>query len=374
MAFWNKLFGRNKKNIEEQSSNNYQLPWIEPDQNPYNIRLLDLRPISQSMLSVSKDQKEAENALSYNREDGLAFLHQSPKSSKITQVQITFPVDSKLEDGVLYIPNTMENKWVIYYHQNRILFIRSWLREVVAIAETSQENGQLKVHRILGEFTEGESDAFTQAIFTFLIYSHVAEYDVPAPLPVELIKNTDQAGLWAFSVFGNKANIGCFETEITYPELKPLRSHSLLHLAIARGNMSKIKEELSKGIKINLLAGDGFSTLHWSLHADVDILKFLLDNGANPDIESIEGTTPLMNAVQNNKAEHIDMLIAYKSDVNKKDLRGFTALHRAAEMGHFESVKKLLNHGADKHIEASGHTALSLAKQREEKAIIELLE
>ena len=68
------------------------------------------------------------------------------------------------------------------------------------------------------------------------------------------------------------------------------------------------------------------------------------------------------------------MLISNKADVNKQDNRGFTALHRAAEMGHIEIVKELLQNGAKKEIEAEGHTALSLAKARNNKEIIEMLE
>jgi ankyrin repeat protein len=42
-------------------------------------------------------------------------------------------------------------------------------------------------------------------------------------------------------------------------------------------------------------------------------------------------------------------------------------------MGHFEILQILLSNGADKTIEAENHTALSLAKARENKEIIELL-
>jgi len=49
------------------------LPWIEASQNPWNIKLLDLRPISQTMLSTSKDPLMATNAVSYSGEDGTIF-------------------------------------------------------------------------------------------------------------------------------------------------------------------------------------------------------------------------------------------------------------------------------------------------------------
>ena len=177
-----------------------------------------------------------------------------------------------------------------------------------------------------------------------------------------------------FFKFGNMAQFGHFEKSITYSTESKIRSHSLLHIAIARGELDKIKEELEKGANINSLAGDGLSTLQWCLGNKTDILEFLLKNGADPNIESIEGSTPIMNAVQSNQMEHLKILINNKADVNKQDNRGFTALHRAAEMGHIEIVKELLHNGAKKEIETEGHTALSLAKARKNKEIIEMLE
>jgi len=376
MAFWDKLFGKGKNDKSEkreENKNQYKLNWVAPHQNPWNVELLDLRPISQTMHSTSKDQKMAINAISYNQDDGLIFLNQNLKSNQSIESNLSFPIDSKLENGVLFIPSTMENKWAIYFHQNKILFIRSWLREVFVIAETIQENNQLIVNKINGEFTDNETKEFTESILKFLIHSHVLKETVPAPIPRELKENTDNAGLWAFSCFGNMAHYGHFEESINYSTESKIRSHSLLHIAIARGDLDKVKEELNKGANINSLAGDGLSPLQWCLGNNTDILEFLLSNGADPNIESVEGATPIMNAVQSNQKEHLKILIENKADVNRQDKRGFTALHRAAEMGHIEIVKELLQNGAKKEIEAEGHTALSLAKARNNNDIIEML-
>lgn len=377
MAFWDKLFGKGKNDKsekKEEKNNRYELNWIQPNQNPWNIELLDLRPITQTMLSSSKDPQMASNAISYNQEDGLIFLGQNPKSNKSIESNLSFPIDSKLENGVLFIPSKMENKWAIYFHQNKILFIRSWLREVFVIAETKQENNQLIIKKINGEFTNNETEKFTKLVLKFLIHSHVLKEIVPAPIPIKLKEDTDNSGLWAFSSYGNMAHFGHFEESITYSTKSKIRSHSLLHIAIARGDLDKVKEELNKGANINSLAGDGLSPLQWCLGNKTDILEFLLSNGADPNIESVEGATPIMNAVQSNQMEHLKMLIENKADVNKQDKRGFTALHRAAEMGHIEIVKELLQNGAKKEIEAEGHTALSLAKAINNKEIIEMLE
>ena len=102
-------------------------------------------------------------------------------------------------------------------------------------------------------------------------------------------------------------------------------------------------------------------------------MQKLLELGADPNVKTNQGATPIMNAVQSNKIEHLKTLLNAGALVNAKDNRGFTALHRAAEMGHIEILKLLLINGADKNIQAEGHTALTLAKARENKQIIELL-
>lgn len=379
MAFWERLFEKSKNEkpkdrLENKNKSQHQLNWIEANNNPWNTRLLDLRPISQNMLSTSKDPQMASNAISYNQEDGLIFLNKSIKYNKSIDTNLSFPIDNKLEHGVLFIPSTMENKWAIYFHEAKILFIRSWLREVFVIAETSQENNRLIVHKTFGEFTENESKELTESVLKFLIYSHVLHEIVPAPIPKELSENTDNAGWWAFSTYGNMAHFGYFDTGLEYHTETKIRSHSLLHIAIARGEIEKVEEELNKGANMNSLAGDGLSTLQWAIATRSEVLEYLLKRGANPNIESVEGATPIMNAVQSNKTEHLKLLIDYKGNVNKKDKRGFTALRRAAEMGHIEMVKELLEHGANKSIEAEGYTALSLAKAKNNAEIIKMLE
>lgn len=377
MGIFKKLFGgdskRNPKR-EENKTSKYDLKWISADQNPWNLKILDLRPISQTMLSTSKDPKMATNAISYSQEDGTTFKDYLPKSERAIPSNLTIPTDKKLEEGVLFNPSTMENKWAIYFMNNRLIFIRSWLREAFVVAKTVQENSQIRITEIIGEFTDNESSKMTESILMFLLFSHSLNETIPAPIPKDLLDNMDQAGMWAFSTYGNMAHLGYFGEDFNYRTDLKLRTHSLLHIAVARGDIDKINTELGRNANINCLAGDGLSTLQWAMAADPNILRLLLNKGANPDTKSIEGATPLMNAVQSDKLEHLNILIEHKADLNAKDNRGFTALHRASEMGRSEMVRILLENGADKNVEAEGHTPLSLAIAMKNEEIIKVLE
>ncbi len=377
MGIFRKLFGGNQKSDpkqEKEKTNEYDLKWIDAEENPWGLKILDLRPISQTMLSTSKDPKLATNAISYSQEDGTTFKDYLPKSVRIISSNLTIQTDGKLEQGVLFNPSTMENKWAIYFINNRLIFIRSWLREAFVVAKAVQENSQLKVTEIMGEFTNNESSELTESILMFLLFSHSLKETVPAPIPKELSQNTDQAGMWAFSTYGNMAHLGYFGEGFNYKTDLKLRTHSLLHIAIARGELDKINEQLDHNANINCLAGDGLSTLQWAMTTDSNVLSLLLDKGANPNVKSTEGATPLMNAIQSDKIEHLNVLIKNQADLNAKDNRGFTALHRASEMGRLEMVRILLEHGADKNVEAENHTPLSLAIAMKNEEIIKLLE
>ena len=80
-----------------------------------------------------------------------------------------------------------------------------------------------------------------------------------------------------------------------------------------------------------------------------------------------------MNAVQERSIEKVTLLLDRGDDPNAMDQRGFTALHRAAEMGELRLVQSLLDHGAFPHPQAEGHTPRSLVQRRGEEAIVKLL-
>lgn len=349
-----------------------ELPWIVAKDSPWGIDLLDLRPISQTMLSTSKDPRMAENAVSYSNEDGSSFWGQVPQSSRRVEVSLSYSILGQLYPGVLFFPDTMDHKWAIYFDGKLIYFIRSWRREVFAIAETRQMDNKLIIDTIQGYFVDDDEEpTFTEAVAHYLILSHALNELAPVPLDNTLKEDTYTAGLWAFSLCGTKGIVGVFDNTIRIAPQKALCTHSLLHLAIARNNIEAIEHYLAQGYDINAQAGDGLTTLHWALTPST--LTYLLQRGANPDVPSREGATPIMNAVQANNMEQLTILLDAGANVNAQDYRGFTALHRASEMGKAQLVRLLLDRGADKAIEAEGYTALSLAEIVKNKEIIEIL-
>ena len=89
-------------------------------------------------------------------------------------------------------------------------------------------------------------------------------------------------------------------------------------------------------------------------------MKLLLENGADPKIETEEGTTPLMAAAGINwvvaqtyteseeaSLEAVKLCLELGADVNHANSMGLTAVHGAANRGSDSILQFLADHGAN---------------------------
>ena len=371
---WEKLkqiFGRKAESAPQARD----VKWVEAADNPWGVRVLDVRPVTLTMLSLSTERQFSENAISFGEDDGTGFIGQEPPVARIVPANLRFPIDRLLAEGVLFIPREMEHKWALFYHRGEIICVRSWLRKVRATARVEDHPDHVVVTAVRGTFgAEDEDPEFTVRTLDYLLRSHALDTVYPTPLPVGMEKNPREAAMWCMSMFGKRAYFATPHQVGRRDPDKPLRSHSMLHIAAARGDAAMVEAQLAAGVPIDLLAGDGLAPLHWALgRGDPAIMTLLLDRGSPVDVRSVEGATPLMNAVQKRSVEKVAFLLDRGADVNARDRRGFTALHRAAEMGQVEVTKMLLDRGASPNPEADGHTPRSLAERRKEAKIVALL-
>ena len=371
---WEKLrniFGRKG----ESPSHDPDIAWIEAADTPWGVRVLDVRPVTLSTLSISGDPQCAANAMSFEQEDGASFIGKEPPVTRSIDANLRFPIDRVLAEGVLFTPSEMEHKYALFYRCGEILCVRSWLRQVEVIARVEAHQDHIELTGVRGTFESNDEDPeFTVRALDYLLRSHALETVYPAPLPAGAEKDPKKAARWCMSMFGNKASFAApYPVPYRVPD-KPLRTHSLLHIAVARGDVPAIEDGLSAGIPIDLLAGDGLAPLHWAMvRPDTAIMSFLLDHGSPVDVRSSEGATPLMNAVQDASLVKAAFLLDHGADVNARDQRGFTALHRAAGMGLLDVTGMLLDRGASPDSEAGGYTPRSLAEAQGKTGIVDLL-
>ncbi len=110
---------------------------------------------------------------------------------------------------------------------------------------------------------------------------------------------------------------------------------------------------------------------------DIEAMRLLLAHGANPNLPTATGITPLMAAAGNGSAtldtrgryktqaqaiDAVNMLLAAGVDINQRDKAGQTALYGAAMWGWNDLVKALAAHNADLMVkDARGRTAADIA-------------
>lgn len=113
-----------------------------------------------------------------------------------------------------------------------------------------------------------------------------------------------------------------------------------------------------------------------ALAGDVTVMKLLLEHGANPRIDTYQGTSPLMAAAGVNWVlaqtwtegpdqllEAVKLCVDLGMDVNKANSMGITALHGAANRGSDDIIRFLVARGADLTAQDNEHrSALDWAK------------
>ena len=122
-----------------------------------------------------------------------------------------------------------------------------------------------------------------------------------------------------------------------------------LMAAVKRGRASEVHNLIVAGVDVNGKVGPLEST---PLHAaaglgNSEIVKILLDAGANPNVYMRGSHTPLHAAAFGNHVEVVGLLIQHGASLNDRDENARTALHMAAMVGGVESVSLLLRNGAD---------------------------
>jgi len=76
---------------------------------------------------------------------------------------------------------------------------------------------------------------------------------------------------------------------------------------------------------------------------DIDEVRKLLDEGANPNSKGYFRSTPLHNATKRENREVVQLLLEKRADPNAEDHRKWIPLHYAAVAGYDEIVQLLLD-------------------------------
>ncbi|KAJ3099987.1 hypothetical protein HDU96_010496 [Phlyctochytrium bullatum] len=120
------------------------------------------------------------------------------------------------------------------------------------------------------------------------------------------------------------------------------------NLDLAIQHLEKVVETLlDKGAVLD--KGDTRSArpAHEAVDRDVEILRLLLDRGADLETTDFDGFTLLSRAVDRGKYKAFKLLLKRRGNPNARDRNGHTPLHVAALKGRFEHISSLVEAGCD---------------------------
>ena len=132
--------------------------------------------------------------------------------------------------------------------------------------------------------------------------------------------------------------------------------NTILHFAASEGHLETARLLLERGADINSQNKEGLTPLQQASRDTrrgylgiVDIVRFLLDHGANVDARDNCGNTALHFAVSEGLLETAHLLLKQGADVNSQNNVGLTPLQRASQGELLIEPVRLLDHepGAD---------------------------
>ena len=154
----------------------------------------------------------------------------------------------------------------------------------------------------------------------------------------------------------------------------------LLQIAVNKDYVRTLKKLIAKGASINAFDNTGKTALHTAVDYNKnEIIEFLLAKGANPNILSGNSdgyynyncASPLMSAVESKNISLVKFLLANKADPNLTCKNGQNALRNAMRNGNYEILDLLINSGANiRAIDENGETNLMYAARSEDAAAV----
>jgi len=108
-------------------------------------------------------------------------------------------------------------------------------------------------------------------------------------------------------------------------------------------------------LNINYKKTDGWDKGYSSLHqacilGHLEVVKLLLNKGADVNIQDDLGVTPLHHACYKGHIVIVQVLLDFGASCNITSNYSETSLHKACKLGYIEIIEILLDHGAAQNI------------------------
>ncbi|XP_054289833.1 ankyrin-3-like [Macrosteles quadrilineatus] len=159
--------------------------------------------------------------------------------------------------------------------------------------------------------------------------------------------------------------------------------YSPLEVALECGNISVAKLLITDlGVEVNKFDCNGLTPMYFALSREkkqktcVSAVKLLLNSGVPVDaiVDRLSESRPIHLAITNYLPSVVSFLLQKGADPNIQDIDGFAPIHCAVIKNHLDIVKLLLLHGVDlESLTKENRTPLCLAVKNENAEIIQEL-
>ncbi|CAK8990518.1 unnamed protein product [Durusdinium trenchii] len=149
-----------------------------------------------------------------------------------------------------------------------------------------------------------------------------------------------------------------------------------IHIAANRGHLEVVRLLLEAGADKDAVRTDGATALFIAAkNGHLEVVRLMLEAGADKDAVQTEGPTALFIAAQKGHFQAVQLLLEAGADKDAVHGKRATALYIAAQEGYLEVVRLLLEAGVDKNaaITDNGSTPLLIAIQNGHSEIVRLL-
>jgi hypothetical protein len=180
-----------------------RLQWLEGDDSPFGVRVLDCRPVADTFLSGTVDPLAIRFFLSPAARSGEQFRGQHPEAAVRVPCRIEYPGFALPPEGPAFVAKVMEDKWNVYRLDDALYFVRSWTGQLVYVAQLAAGRSGWGITEVEAwpAAAIGPPDMAVRQV-DYLIRSHLYGLDVPHPVPT---LGTKQAlALWSFSQYGRR--------------------------------------------------------------------------------------------------------------------------------------------------------------------------
>jgi ankyrin repeat protein len=171
-----------------------------------------------------------------------------------------------------------------------------------------------------------------------------------------------------------------FRPFVAYNELRPTER---LVTAAQFGDLHQVIAAVQAGGDINVRDGRGVTALFMAI-SDIDsgVSKWLLQNGANPNIKNLRGGSPPCVAAIGGNEKAIKLLGRYGADWELEDKADpdcetprliWAITNTSSEEFSLRLVRALVEAGANPHVTYQGRSALQHAKQAKYQKVVEYL-